>query len=74
MDNRVYGAHLANEFLESMDIFQMTWPARSPIQSPIQHIWNVFGKKVATIYYSLRRLRSLHDLKKDMLEERNWLL
>ncbi|GBM93146.1 hypothetical protein AVEN_27385-1 [Araneus ventricosus] len=37
-----------HEFLESGDIRRMDWPARSPYLNPIQHVWDVLGRAIAT--------------------------
>ncbi|GBO00171.1 hypothetical protein AVEN_228412-1 [Araneus ventricosus] len=36
---RPHGAFLVDEFLESEDIRQMDWLARSPDVNPIEHVW-----------------------------------
>ncbi|GBO02153.1 hypothetical protein AVEN_203621-1 [Araneus ventricosus] len=45
---RPHRALLVDEFLESGDIRRMDWPARSPDLNPIEHVWDVLGRAIAT--------------------------
>ncbi|GFW12768.1 transposable element Tcb1 transposase [Trichonephila clavipes] len=40
-------ANIANECLQSEDIFRMDWPAYSPDLSPIEHVWDMLGRRIA---------------------------
>ncbi|GFY25283.1 transposable element Tcb2 transposase [Trichonephila clavipes] len=37
----------AKQLLESEDIERMDWPARSPDLSPIEHVWDFLGRRLA---------------------------
>ncbi|GBN40898.1 hypothetical protein AVEN_50296-1 [Araneus ventricosus] len=46
---RPHRALLVDEFLESEDIrLDVDWPARSPDLSPIEYVWDVLGRAIAT--------------------------
>ncbi|GBL87031.1 Transposable element Tcb2 transposase [Araneus ventricosus] len=45
---RPHRALLVDEFLESEDIRRMDWPARSQDLNPIEHVWDVLGRAIAT--------------------------
>ncbi|GBO09335.1 hypothetical protein AVEN_186502-1 [Araneus ventricosus] len=50
MDNNAkpHRVLLVDEFLESEDIHRMDWPDRSPDLNPIEHVWDVLGRAIAT--------------------------
>ncbi|GBN53458.1 hypothetical protein AVEN_38562-1 [Araneus ventricosus] len=45
---RPHRALLVDEFLESVDIRRMDWPARSPVPNPIEHVWDALVRAIAT--------------------------
>ncbi|GBM11017.1 Transposable element Tcb2 transposase [Araneus ventricosus] len=45
---RLHRALLVDEFLESEDISQMDWPARSPDLNHIEPVWDALGRAIAT--------------------------
>ncbi|GBM87511.1 Transposable element Tcb1 transposase [Araneus ventricosus] len=40
-------ARLVRSYLESETIPQMAWPARSPDLTPIEHVWDMLGRRIA---------------------------
>ncbi|GBN10371.1 hypothetical protein AVEN_25566-1 [Araneus ventricosus] len=53
---RSHRALLVQNYLESETIPQMAWPARSPVLNPIEHVWDMLGRRIAaraptSLYY-----------------------
>ncbi|GFX76205.1 transposable element Tcb2 transposase [Trichonephila clavipes] len=57
------------ELLESEYITRMDWPAYSPDLNPIEHVWNVLGRRIAA---RLHHSENILQLKQMLIEE--WAL
>ncbi|GFV35777.1 transposable element Tcb2 transposase [Trichonephila clavipes] len=44
---RPHRANIVDEFLQSVDITRMDWPAHSPGLNPIEHVWDMLGRRIA---------------------------
>ncbi|GFU80550.1 transposable element Tcb2 transposase [Trichonephila clavipes] len=68
MDNntRPHRANIVYECLQSKDITRMDWPAYSPDLNPIEHVWNMLGRRVVA-RQSLPTC--LLELQRSLLEE-----
>ncbi|GFY06546.1 transposable element Tcb1 transposase [Trichonephila clavipes] len=44
---RPYRANIVDECLQSEDITHMDWPAYSPDFNPIEHVWDMLGRRIA---------------------------
>ncbi|GBM07028.1 hypothetical protein AVEN_63472-1 [Araneus ventricosus] len=42
----LHRARLVRSYLESETIPQMAWPARSPNLNPIEHMWDMLGRRI----------------------------
>ncbi|GBN59260.1 hypothetical protein AVEN_212563-1 [Araneus ventricosus] len=62
-------ARLVWSYLEIEIIPQMAWPARSPDLIPIEHVWDMLGKRIAC---RSALLGTLHELQQALLQE--WAL
>ncbi|GFW17573.1 transposable element Tcb2 transposase [Trichonephila clavipes] len=57
------------ELLESEDITRVDWPAYSPDLNPIEHVWDVLGRRIAA---RLQHPENTQQLKQLLIEE--WAL
>ncbi|GBM28268.1 Transposable element Tcb1 transposase [Araneus ventricosus] len=44
---RPHRANIVDECLQSEDITRMDWPAYSPDVNPIEHVWDMLGRRIA---------------------------
>ncbi|GFU65414.1 transposable element Tcb1 transposase [Trichonephila clavipes] len=64
MDDNVrpHRANIVDEFLQSEDITHMDWSAYSPDLNPIEHVWDMLGRRIAARHHPLTCLPELDAL------------
>lgn len=63
---RPHAARIVTEYLNEVGIPPMAWPSRSPDLNPIEHVWDMLGRKVRSRVPSPRTLDELRNV---LLEE-----
>ncbi|GFX88457.1 transposable element Tc1 transposase [Trichonephila clavipes] len=65
---RPHGPRLVENMLEAETIQRMEWPACSPDLNPIEHVWDMLGRRIAALP---RPPATVRDLEISLLEEWN---
>ncbi|GBM26954.1 hypothetical protein AVEN_196895-1 [Araneus ventricosus] len=63
---RPHRANIVDECLQSEDITRMDWPAYSPDLNPIEHVWDMLGRRIAA---RQPRPTCLPELRRALLDE-----
>ena len=63
---RPHTARICRDYLEDNNITVLPWPARSPDLSPIEHLWDILGRRVKA-----RQPESTETLSNALVEEWN---
>jgi hypothetical protein len=56
---RPHVAQIVNEYLDTIEIHRIIWPARSPDLNPIEHVWDMVGRRVKARISAPANLRDL---------------
>jgi transposase len=56
---RPHIAQIVNEYLDTVEIHHMIWPARSSDLNPIEHVWDMVGRRVKVRTPAPANLRNL---------------
>ena len=43
---RPHTARIDTQYLDDVEIRKMDWPSRSPDLNPIEHVWDMMGRKI----------------------------
>ncbi|GFX33744.1 transposable element Tcb1 transposase [Trichonephila clavipes] len=63
---RPHRANIVDECLQSEDITRMVWPAYSSDLNPIEHVWDMLGRRIAA---RQPRPTGLPELRRALLEK-----
>ena len=56
---RPHTARVTTQFLQDAHVAVLPWPARSPDLSPIEHVWDMIGRRLSALPHPPRDLRLL---------------
>lgn len=65
---RPHTARVTREYLEDAHVHVIPWPARSPDLSPIEHVWDIIGKRLGNLPHPPD---NVHDLRRCVQEAWN---
>ena len=65
-NDRPHIARVVTDYLRDESITTLPWPSRSPDLNPIEHIWNIFGRRVKERTPSVQ---TLNDLDQTLYQE-----
>lgn len=63
---RPHVARCVTEYLDEVGITRMNWPAYSPDMNPIEHLWDILGRRLRS---RIAAPASLYELRAALLEE-----
>lgn len=58
---RPHRAHIVTDFLQQHNIMRMEWPSCSPDLNPIEHLWDVLGRRLRSNHPPAVNLNQLHE-------------
>lgn len=63
---RPHTARIVTQYLDDVEIRKMDWPSRSPDLNPIEHVWDMMGRKIRN---RVPAPSNLEQLKEALTEE-----